>query len=88
MVNPFHQHTSRYAVSTGSTNTLGSLDDHRGEPVLGPTDPAPTFWENHSNGLCAHSLLTTTEPDLPQVESNLNKSPQEDLAVTVECIEV
>jgi hypothetical protein len=74
--------------STSSTITLGSFDDHRGEPVLGPTDPAPMFWESRSNGLCARSLLTTKEPDLPQVESNLNKSPQGDLAVTVECIEV
>jgi hypothetical protein len=60
----------------------------QGEPVLGPTDPAPMFWESRSNGLCAHSLLTTKELDLPQVESNLNKSPQEDLVVTVECIKV
>ncbi len=74
--------------STGSTNTLDSFDDRRGEPGLGPTNPAPTFWENCSNGLRARSLLTTKEPDLPQVESNLNKSPQEDLAVTVECIKV
>jgi hypothetical protein len=74
--------------STSSTITLGSFDDHRGELVLGPTDPAPKFWGSHSNGLRAHSLLTTKELDLPQVESNLNKSPQEDLAVTVECIEV
>jgi hypothetical protein len=72
--------------STSSTNTLGLFDDRRGEPVLGPTDPAPMFWENRSNGLRAHSLLTTKEPDLPQVESNLNKSPQEDLVVTVECM--
>jgi hypothetical protein len=68
--------------------TLGSFDDRMGGPVLGPTDPAPMFWESCSNGLRACSLLTTKEPDLPQVESNLNKSPQEDLAVTVECIEV
>jgi hypothetical protein len=74
--------------STSSTITLSSFDDRRREPVLGPTDPAPKFWENRSNGLRARSLLTTKEPDLPQVESNLNKSPQEDLAVTVECIEV
>jgi hypothetical protein len=74
--------------STSSTVTLGSFDDRRGEPVLGPTDPAPKFWENRSNGLRARSLLTTKEPDLPQVESNLNKSPQEDLAVTVEYFEV
>jgi hypothetical protein len=74
--------------STSSTITLGSFDDHRREPVLGPTDPAPKFWESHSNGLRAHSLLITKEPDLPQVESNLNKSPQEDLVVTVECIKV
>jgi hypothetical protein len=54
-----------------------------------PIQHLATFWENHSNGLvCARSLLTTKEPDLPQVESNLNKSPQEDLVVTVECIEV
>ncbi len=57
--------------------------------MLGPTDPAPTIWENRSNGLRARSLLTTTkEPDLPQVESNLNKSPQEGLVVSFECIEV
>jgi hypothetical protein len=56
--------------------------------VLRPTDPALLFWESRSNGLRACSLLTTKELDLPQVESNLNKSPQEDLVVTVECIEV
>jgi hypothetical protein len=33
-------------------------------------------------------LLTLKEPDLPQVKSNLNESPQEYLAVTVKCIEV
>jgi hypothetical protein len=74
--------------STSSTNTLGSFDNRRGEPVLGPTDPAPMFWESRSNRLHACSLLTTKELDLPQVESNLNKLPQEDLAVSVECIEV
>jgi hypothetical protein len=73
---------------TSSTNTLGLFDDCREGPVLGPTDPAPMFWENRSNGLRARSLLTTKEPDLPQVESNLNKSPLDNLAVTVECIEV
>jgi hypothetical protein len=31
---------------------------------------------------------TLKEPDLPQVKSNLNESPQEYLVVTVECIEV
>jgi hypothetical protein len=56
--------------------------------MLGPDDPVPTYWENWSHDLCARSLLTTKEPDLPQVESNLNESPQEYLAVTVECIEV
>jgi hypothetical protein len=52
------------------------------------TQPVPTYWENWSHNLRTHSLLTTKEPDLPQVESNLNKSPQEYLAVTVECMEV
>jgi hypothetical protein len=56
--------------------------------MLGTIQPEPTFWENRSHGLRARSLLTTKEPDLPQVESNLNESPQEYLAVTVECIEV
>jgi hypothetical protein len=56
--------------------------------MLGPDDPVPTYWENQSHNLRAHSLLTTKELDLPQVESNLNKSPQEYLAVTVECMEV
>ena len=74
--------------STGSNDTLGSFNDRRGEPLLGPEDPVPTYWENRSNGLRARSLLTTEEPDLPQVESNLNESPQEDLAVTVEYTEV
>jgi hypothetical protein len=74
--------------STGSTNTFGSLYDRREEPTLGPTDPPPTFWENQSNGLRARSLLTTKVSDLPQVESNLDESPQKDLTVAVECIEV
>jgi hypothetical protein len=56
--------------------------------MLGPSDPVPTYWENWSHGLRARSLLTLKEPDLPQVKSNLNESPQEYLAVTVECIEV
>jgi hypothetical protein len=80
-----------FTTSTGSTssnNTLGSLNDRREEYTLGPEDPLPTYWETWSHGLCAHSLLTTKEPDLPQVESNLNESLQEYLAVTVECIEV
>ena len=74
--------------STSSNHTLGSLNDRREEPTLGPDDPVPTYWETRSHGLHAHSLLTTKEPDLPQVESNLNESPQEYLAVTVECVEV
>jgi hypothetical protein len=74
--------------STGSNETLSSFNNCRGEPLLGPEDPVPTHWENLSNGLRAHSLLTTKELDLPQVESNLNKSPQEDLVVTVEYIKV
>jgi hypothetical protein len=32
--------------STSSNHTLGSLNDHRGEPMLGPDDPVPTYWEN------------------------------------------
>jgi hypothetical protein len=67
-------------TSVGSTSSIITLDLFN--------DPAPLIWESCSNRLCARSLLTTKEPDLPQVESNLNKSPQEDLAVTVECIEV
>jgi hypothetical protein len=74
--------------STGSSDTLGSFNDHREEPMLRPHDSVPIYWENRSHGLRAHSLLTTKEPDIPQVESNLNESPQEDLAVTVKCIEV
>jgi hypothetical protein len=70
--------------STGSNKTLSSFNNCRGEPLLGPEDPVPTHWENLSHRLCARSLLTTKEPDLPQVESNLNKSPQEYPAVTVE----
>jgi hypothetical protein len=74
--------------SSSSNHTLGSLNDCREEPTLGPSDPVPTYWENQSHGLRARSLLTLKEPDLPQVKSNLNESPQEYLAVTVECIEV
>jgi hypothetical protein len=74
--------------STGSNNTLSSLNECREEPMLGPEDPVPTYWETWSHGLNACSILTTKEPDLPQVESNLNESPQEYLVVTVECIEV
>jgi hypothetical protein len=74
--------------SSSSNHTLGSLNDRREEPTLGPSDPVPTYWENRSHSLRARSLLTLKEPDLPQVESNLNESPQEYLAVTVECIEV
>jgi hypothetical protein len=65
--------------STGSNDTLGSLNNHREEPTLGPA---------RRPSLHARSLLTTKEPDLPQVESNLNELPQEYLVVTVECIEV
>jgi hypothetical protein len=32
--------------STSSNHTLGSLNDCRGEPTLGPDDPVPTYWEN------------------------------------------
>jgi hypothetical protein len=74
--------------STGSNNTLSSVKDSREEPMRGPEDPVPSYWETWSHSLCAHSLLTTKELDLPQVESNLNKSPQEYLVVSVECIEV
>jgi hypothetical protein len=74
--------------STGSNETLSSFNNCRGEPLLGPEDPVPTHWENLSHGLSARSLLTTKELDLPQVESNLNESPQEDLVVTVEYIKV
>jgi hypothetical protein len=74
--------------SSSSNHTLGSLNDCREEPTLGPNDPVSTYWENQSHGLCACSLLTLKEPDLPQVESNLNKSPQEYLVVTVKCIKV
>jgi hypothetical protein len=70
---------------TSSTNTLGSFEDRRGGCA----------WTNRPSTYVlgklfqwARSLLTTKEPDLPQVDSNLNKSPLEDLAVTVECIEV
>jgi hypothetical protein len=53
--------------STGSNDTLGSFNDRREEPLLGPDDPEPTYWENLSNGLRARSLLTTKELDLPAV---------------------
>ena len=76
-------------TSTGSSDTLGSFNDRRGEPMLGPEDPVPTYWENRINGLHARTLLMTEDPDSPpQVESNLNKQPQEDLAVAVESVEV
>jgi hypothetical protein len=74
--------------SSSSNHTLRSFNNHREEPMLRPSDPVPTYWENQSHGLRARSLLTLKEPDLPQVKSNLNESPQEYLAVTVECIEV
>jgi hypothetical protein len=74
--------------SSSSNHTLRSLNDCREEPMLGPSDPVPTYWGNRSHGLRARSLLTLKEPDLPQVKSNLNESPQEYLAVTVKCIEV
>ena len=74
--------------SSSSNHTLGSFNDRREESMLGTIHPVPTYWENRSHGLRARSLLTTKEPDLPQVESNLNESPQEYLVVTVECIEV
>jgi hypothetical protein len=74
--------------SSSSNHTLRSLNDHREEPMLGPSDPVPTYWENQFHGLRACSLLTLKEPDLPQVKSNLNESPQEYLAVTVKCIKV
>jgi hypothetical protein len=74
--------------SSSSNHTLHSLNDHREEPMLGPSDPVPTYWENRFHGLRACSLLTLKEPDLPQVKSNLNESPQEYLAVTVKCIKV
>ena len=47
--------------STGSTNSLGSINDSREEPLLGSNDPAPSIWENYSNGLQARSLLITEE---------------------------
>ena len=75
--------------STSSNDTLGSFDDRREGLVRGPADPMPTYWENRTNGLRAHSLLVTDEQDLPQVESNLNELPQEeDLAVPFEYTEV
>jgi hypothetical protein len=77
--------------STGSMNSLGSINDRREEPLPGSNDPAPSIWENYSNGLQARSLLITEEwSDLPQVESNLNKLPQEeDLPVAdVDYVEV
>jgi len=75
--------------STSSTNTFGSFDDRREEPTLETTDPPPTFWENCSNGLRAYSHLRTNVWDLPQVESNLDASSQEDLAVLeIEYMEV
>jgi hypothetical protein len=91
-----HQHhdcrqcqiTTTSMGSSSSNHTLGSLNDRREEPTLGPNDPVPSYWENRSHGLHARPLLTLKEPDLPQVESNLNESPQEYLAVTVMCIEV
>jgi hypothetical protein len=84
-----------------STPALMSLKGWKGHnnPALPPQQEAQapttlsvhsstTYCENQSNDLRARFLITTKEPDLPQVESNLNKSPQEYLAVTVECIEV
>jgi hypothetical protein len=44
--------------SSSSNHTLGSLNDCREEPTLGPSDPVPTYWENWSHGLRARSLLT------------------------------
>jgi hypothetical protein len=38
--------------SSSSNHTLGSLNDRREEPMLGPSDPVPTYWENQSHGLC------------------------------------
>ncbi len=78
-------------TSTGSASsdyTLSSLNDRREEPTPGPDDPVPTYCENQLHNLSTRSLLTTKEPDLPQVEPDLKKSPQEYLAVTDECIEV
>jgi hypothetical protein len=87
-----HQPSSTMSTgSTGSTNSLGSINDCREEPLLGSNDPAPSIWENYSNRLQARSLLINEESsDLPQVESNLNKSPQEeDLPVAdVDYVEV
>ena len=74
--------------SEGSNDTLGTFNDRRGEPLLGPEDPAPSFWENRSNGLRARSLIVMNKPDLQDVESNLNESPQEEELEAVECIEV
>jgi hypothetical protein len=75
------------ALTTFSVHS--STTAERSLRLAGPEDPVPTtYWETRSHGLRARSLLTTKELDLPQVESNLNESPQEYLAVTVECIEV
>jgi hypothetical protein len=75
--------------SSSSNHTLGSFNDCREESTLGTIQPEPTYWQNRSHSLRACSLLTTKELDLPQVESNLNESPQEYLALTpVECIKV
>jgi hypothetical protein len=32
--------------SSSSNHTLRSLNDCREEPMLGPSDPVPTYWEN------------------------------------------
>jgi hypothetical protein len=57
--------------------------------MLGPEDPASLYWQNGTNGLYAHSLImNSTEEDLPKVESNLIKLPQDDLTAAIESINV
>jgi hypothetical protein len=61
----------------------------REEPTLRPDDPASTYLLGKLIPQSTYPLPPYhKEPDLPQVESNLNKSPQGYLAVTVGCMEV
>ena len=70
--------SSTTSVESGSsTSSIGSFSDRRESDTIYPNQALGTYAENRMNGLLARYHFDPG--DLPQVDSNLEKPPQEDL---------
>ena len=71
----FRPSSTTSVESSSSLNSVGSFSDRRESSLLRPDQVLTNYDENRMNGLIARCHFDPG--DLPQVDSNLEKPPQE-----------